>query len=340
MTKFATLFILIFSLGFSAAKSQNLLDKVEETFANVNSIHVKGVMCKVEFEAIPGSAVRFEGEIRSTKNYEDFRIRYEQKGEQLNVWIDMPKNITGQNKGLLYFEAPKNVLIKVENISGNVSVIGVGRDNLSVSSVSGSINVSDIPCNASLKSVSGSINATMINGDLNATSTSGSINVSDVTGFANIDGSSGSANIQNVMKTVNASTLSGMLKITGVYSDVKAKSISGLLDLTDIKGKMTLNNTSGEIRLTDIIGDINASTISGAIRGNSVMITGNSNFNSTSGSINFVLLNAEKTLSYELKSASGRIEANGIKGTKELIITEGAIKIKSRTVSGSQKFSN
>ena len=340
MAKLATLIIIIFWLCPQITESQNLLDKVEEAFANVNSIYVKGAFCTVEFEAIAGSAVRFEGEIRSTKAYEDFRIRYEQKGDQLNVWIETPKNITGQNKGFLRFEVPKNILIKVENTSGNISAVGVGRDNIVLSSTSGSINVSDIPCNAALNSTSGTINATQINGNLKANSTSGSINVNNVTGKADITTTSGSSNIQNIMQNLNAAATSGRVKITSVYSNVAAKASSGLVELTNIKGEIVANCTSGEIRLTDIIGSINASATSGSIRGNSVMITGNSNFKATSGSINFVLLNADKSLSYDLESTSGRLEVAGVKGSKKLLITGGPIKIKSNTTSGNQKFSH
>ena len=321
------------------ATPQELIDKVEKQFNNVSSINVKGAFCSVEFEEGESSTVRFDGEIRATQRYDDFRIQYEQNGDQLNVWINnIPQRIIGQIKGLLHFEVPKNSLIKVDNTSGTVSVIGVGHNNVALESVSGNISVSDIPCNISLNSTSGTIKATQINGNLIANSTSGSINVSNVSGTASVESTSGTTNVQNVTKSLKISTTSGNIKIASIYSDVTGKSNSGLLDLTGIKGNLVLNNISGEIRLSDVIGSINATTTSGSIRGNSVMITGDSNFRTTSGSINFVLLNADKALSYDLESISGNLEANGVKGSKKLVISEGAIKIKGNTTSGNQKF--
>lgn len=338
MKKIAITLGAILCLCAKTVKSQDLIDSINETFAGVNSICVKGVFCKVEFEDGGSATVHVEGEIRSTNRNKDSRIGYKQTGEHLDVWIDHPINLRGRTNGFLHFVAPKNVKIMVENVSGSVSVVGIGRETLSVDNVSGSINVKDIPCKAELKSVSGSIKANFIDGDLLAKTISGSINVVDVKGAAELKSVSGTASAQAVVDKLNISTISGSLNIGEVYSDIAAKSTSGRIELKDVKGNITVSAVSGSIKLTSTIGSIKASSGSGSINGSEVMVTDNSNFKTTSGSIDIALLNTPKSLSYELSSVSGRLEANGINGKGELDITEGSVKITGNSVSGSMKF--
>ena len=351
MTKIRIIILsVIFVLYHTNCASQPIVDKVSETFAGVNTINVKGIFCPVEFEQGSGSNVQFEGEIRHEDSSAGlYKIRYEQKENQLDVWIEMLNpNIHKVNAvlgkinrppGVLRFSTPKDMLINIENVSGNVTVSDVGRE-IKVKTSSGRITVRDISCDAVLSSVSGSISAEFVNGNLEARSSSGSIKTTDIKGTANIAAVSGSLRILNVLNDVKASTSSGSLFVSHVYSNVSGKTVSGKVELKNIKGNIQLQSSSGRISITDVVGEINASTTSGSINGNKVMITGNSSFKSSSGNINIGLLNSPISLGYDLTSSSGRLEVDNLKGQKKLTITEGAIKITSNTVSGNQKFYN
>ena len=338
MIRFTILLSLVLWLCPGIVTSQDLVDQVQESFTGVESVTVKGIFCDVKVEAGSNGGVSLEGEIRATRRYEDLRIKFTQKGSLLEVWVEQPRNIIGQVKGFLNLTVPVSTLLKVQNVSGSVIVQGVGREELSLDAVSGSITASNIPCGASLKTVSGSIKATVVEGDLTAKTVSGSLNVSDVKGSADLGSVSGSVTARGIMKAVIASSVSGSVNLSEVFSDVKGKTVSGGIHFTDIKGNIAVNSTSGSISLTNVVGEIKASSVSGAIRGGGIMLTGVSTFNNTSGSIDLDLDNDVETMSFDLRSGSGGLEAAGARGSKHLVVGTGPVKVNGVTASGSQKY--
>jgi len=341
MKKLVFILTVIFWLYPSKSDAQVVIDSVNKTFSGVKSITVKGAYCSVKIENGQGSIVGFEGKIIASAPYEGLMIKYEQKGNHLDVWIEnFNKNPKISIKeGFLNFTVPSDIIIKVSNTSGSVLVEGVGRETLNINTTSGSIKVSNIPCNTVLSSTSGSIYCSIINGNLSAKATSGSIKADNIKGFAIINCTSGSIKISDVLKEVKLTSTSGAQSISSAFSDVTAQTTSGSISLDNAKGSINLKSTSGGIRINDVIGDINARTTSGSIRGAQVMITGDSYFNSTSGGIRIGLLNERKSLSFELKSTSGNLEVSGIRGgNKRLIINEGHIKIFGNSTSGGQNY--
>ncbi len=338
MIKFVFLLSVILWLNPEFANSQDLADQVQESFTDINTVIVKGVFCDVEVSPGSNSTVTLDGEIRATRQYEDLRIKYTKTGNTLDVWIEKPRNIIGQVKGFINLTVPVATLLRVENVSGSVKVEGVGRDELILDAVSGSISVINIPCKASLKSVSGSIMASVVDGDLDVKTVSGSVNVSEIKGSAELNSVSGSVNARSIMKGVDASSVSGSVKIAEVYSDVIGKTVSGGISISDIKGALSANSTSGGITLTAVVGAVNASSTSGGIRGSSVMLTGSSSFKNTSGSVDITLENDPGTLSFDLRSGSGSLEAAGVRSSKRLVVGSGPVKVTGVTASGSQKY--
>ena len=338
MIRFIVLLSLILWLNPGVVKSQDLVDQVKESFTDINTVSVKGVFCNVVVEPGSNSTVTLEGEIRATRKYEDLRIKYTKNGNALEVWVEQPRNIIGQVKGFLILTMPVSTKLEVGTVSGSIKIAGVGRDQLILDAVSGSIDATNIPCAAAIKSVSGSIKASVIDGNLTAKTVSGSLHVNDIKGSADLSSVSGSVNARSIMKEVNASSVSGSVRIAEVFSDVKSKSVSGGINISDVKGKVSANSTSGGISLTGIVGEINASSTSGGIRGSSIMLTGNSTFNNTSGSIDIALENNTEALSFDLRSGSGSIEAAGAKSSKRLVVGTGPVKVTGVTASGSQKY--
>ena len=285
MKKQSIILIIILLLHHSISKSQELIDMVDESFRGIKSIEVTGVFCNLEFEEGLSSSVLLDGDIRAVKRYENIRIKYEQNGTLLKVWIEVVYNISGQIKGLLRFTVPKNIAVTVINTSGNISVKDIGNDTLKISSISGNISVNNIQCNAKL------------------TSTSGSINCNNCSG------------------------------------NIEAKSENGNIKINNIKGDVIAESISGELNLINIVGTINALTACNSIKGSSIMITNNSYFESNSGNIEIDFLNTQKSLSFDLSSETGILEANKIENMNKLIITEGTVKITGTTFSGNQKYS-
>lgn len=338
MIRLSILLSLVLWLLPGLASGQDLVDQVRESFTDVTTVTVKGIFCNVEMEPGNGSTVTLEGEIRATRKYEDLRIKFSKKGTSLEVWIEQPKNIIGQVKGFLNLTVPVSTIVKVENVSGSVKVTGIGKDELRLDAVSGSIAATNIPCKASLKTVSGSIKASVIDGDLIAKTVSGSLNVSDIKGRADLNSVSGSITAKSIMKEVDASSVSGSVNLAEIFSNIKGKSVSGAVKISDVRGNITANTTSGSISLAEVVGEINASSTSGSIRGTGIMLTGMSSFNNTSGGVDIALVNDQQALSFDLRSGSGSLEAAGVRASKRLVVGTGPVKISGVTASGSQKY--
>jgi len=320
MTRSFIIFSIILWIFPSILKSQYLFDAVNETFTEVNSIEVKGVFCKVEFIENQGSSVLLEGEILGSKRYEVPCIKYEQIGNLLKVWVEIPGNITGNLKGFLNFSIPKNVLIKVDNSSGNISVNGVGRETLMLNTASGSITISSIPCNANLRTASGSIIANLVSGDLDAKSASGSLKIVDIKGDTKVSSASGSISCIFIGGNLDASSASGSVKVENVKGSAKLSSSSGSINANLIFGDLNAKTTSGNLKVNDIKGLVKASSSSGTLKIQTVYkdVT----VNSTSGTI-------------ELKDINGVIKADNTSGGIKLENVFGDINASS--VSGSIK---
>jgi DUF4097 and DUF4098 domain-containing protein YvlB len=338
MIRFAIIFSLILWLYPEVIKSQDLVDQVKESFTDIQTVNVKGIFCNVDVEPGVNGSVSLEGEIRATRKYEDLRIRYEKNGTTLDVWVEKPNSLIGQVKGFLILTVPVSVKLDVKTVSGSIKVEGLGREEMVLSAVSGSISATNIPCQLNVSTVSGSIEASVIDGNLTASAVSGSVTVDDVKGVADLKTVSGSIHAKSVLKSVTAVAVSGSVNVDGALSDVRCKSVSNSINIFNVKGNVSASNTSGSISMTSVVGEVQASSTSGSIRGSSVMLTGNSAFNNTSGSIDIDLQNEAGTLSFDLRSASGSLEAMGMSGSKRMTTGTGPVKITGATVSGSQKY--
>ncbi|MCL2073028.1 MAG: DUF4097 domain-containing protein [Marinilabiliaceae bacterium] len=339
MKNFKVFICFIISFFPIIVSSQFLIDSSDKTFSDVNSIYVKGVFCSVEFKKGASSAVILDGEIRAINPYDELLIYHRQKGNKLEVWVEMPPHIVGQIKGFLRFTAPSDITLTVENTFGNIIIDGIGNETVTLMTTAGTINANNIPCNAVFTTTTGSINCQSINGDLTVETKSGNISAKDIKGFATINGTSGTINLDKVKEEVNIISTSGSQLISGINSDVTTSATTGRIEVVDVKGNVDVSTTTGQIRLVDIVGEIKAESTKGAIKGNSIKITGNSSFESENGAIEMEFLNQPKTLSYDISSNSGSLEAEGTKNSRRVKIKEGDIMIEGVTTSGNQKYS-
>jgi hypothetical protein len=294
--------LLISAFSFAPLLSQELLDRVVEIFNGVEMVSIKGSFCKTEIVTGSDAEVILEGEIRSVRRYQDLRIRYVQTGSQLDVWIEHPRHTTGQLRGLLRLTVPAQTRVEVANLSGSISADGLGNNSTTLETLSGNVEVKNIMGPLKIKTTSGNINGALLGGNVSAQAVSGNISMKDVMG------------------------------------DAEIKTVSGEIVLSRLKGNAVVTSSSGGIRLDEVIGLLDLTTISGAIKGQQVMLTGPSTFKNGSGNIDMMFGNDEATLSFNLKSVSGRIDLFGLIAEKQLIKGEGPIRVTGATTSGNQTY--
>ncbi len=334
MKRFVYLFPVLLLWGSLITDAQEVLDNIDSNFSGVEAIHVKGVFCDVK--AVPGSAgtVHLTGEIRSARRGDEVKIKTRQNGSSLEVWIELPRSLRGNVRGYLNFAVPSATSIRVENVSGNVKVNGVGRDEMWLESVSGNVEASEIPCDLLAKSVSGNVSASVIEGNLEARSVSGNLNIANVKGTLRANSVSGNLKVEMIEGVTSLETTSGDCSAKNLMSSLSAKSTSGNVNITGTKGDIKAMSISGDVVLNESVGSLDIETLSGSQRGDKLMLTGDSRFHSMSGDITMTFLNPQGALRYRLSSNSGSLRTAGLSAKKQLVTDDGSILVTGSSMSG------
>jgi Putative adhesin len=127
------------------------------------------------------------------------------------------------------------------------------RIDLSINSVSGSVQAGDVDGQVHASSISGSANIGNISGKLQVSSVSGSVEVGNVGAEARVNSVSGSVGLGQVNGSLNVSSISG-----GVKAELNSLSPQGI----------HINSVSGSIEIgfkSEVNADFNAEHISGQV---------------------------------------------------------------------------
>lgn len=313
------LVILIFILGNLFLDYNVVVDTVDKTFDNVSELHVTGSFASINIVGDSRNNIELKGELSASRDRDDISIEYELRGDALYVWIERPRSLS-KVSGNLTFLVPEKTVLVVDNSSGSVSVSNLETGQAKIKSSSGSIKVDGIVGDLNISASSGSLKLNDIVGQISGLTSSGSINVNQIVGDLNLKSSSGGQSINNLKGSVNCKASSGSLKLNGVKGDIKAVTSSGSIRLEDVKGSLNLISSSG------------------SQNGNNILLSANSSFTSSSGSISMNLKNDMEDLTFDLSASSGSLRAKGSSGSKNLKGGSGPIYVKGSSVSGSQKY--
>jgi len=315
-----------------------VVDHVDKSFNKITSIEVEGSFCSVTVTPQEGNNVSLTGEIKAGSQRDDVKIKYSESNNVLKVWIEHPRLMSGNLNGKLEFRVPANTNVNVDNSSGSINVSNIGKGIVTLKASSGSITATKINSNLSCQTSSGSQSISEISGNLKTSSSSGSQHLKDIGGTLETSASSGSIKIEGVSKNLTAETSSGGLSVANSKGNVKVKATSGSIHISGVTGNVSVQTSSGSINLNQVVGSLNTQSSSGSQSGNGIKLTGNSSFSSSSGSIDMGLNNDASELSFDLNASSGGLYAKGIKGSKNLVISKGALKITGQSSSGSQSY--
>ncbi len=299
--------ISIFSIIlFSATllNGQVLLSSKKFDAERIERLEVEGSFVQVNLNGVSGDRISVNGQVEGPKRYQgEIEIRTKLNGSTLVVWVERPNSINGNFDGEINIDVPKGTVVDAKNSSGSMYAKDLEAKDIDLRCSSGSLKVENIKGNISLKASSGSIKAT------------------------------------GLMGNTIAKTSSGSLRIDNLNGNLEAKTSSGGLTLTGrIDGDVYARTSSGGIRLDRIKGSLDLQTSSGSIKGDYVELTGDSNFEATSGSINLNLENSLDNMSFNIRSSSGGIKVGDRRAEDHLTIRNGGLSVTARTSSGSISF--
>ncbi len=235
--------------------------------------------------------------------------------------FDIPKNIrvTLEKKGeTLILRVVKDNWLSIPNIKARFVITLPAKTDCDLGSASGSIAIEGMSgAEMKIRTASGSVQCSGMDVPLNVSTASGSIGVSDSNAGKLLSTASGSVMLENSSGDSVINSASGTIRLENVQGAIKAESLSGSVKVSDFEGRLYLN------------------TASGSISGTSVNLTGESTFETISGSIKLDLENKASDFTTSAKSVSGSINLFTSSGNGTIQTGSGPWKLACKTVSGS-----
>lgn len=289
----------------------------EIPLSQVSNIEVHWPIGSVSIKSGSGNNIAIS-EKSNKELTENERLRYYLNGSTLIIQYSAP------DEGVVLFKVrPEKTLELMLPASGNL-------ENLTVNSTSASINIGSVSANnMSLHTVSGSVEASGItcSGNLELKSTSGSVSANDTTSdISVIKSTSGSVNVSGKIKDLFMKSTSGTVKAEAQTDKAELKSTSGSVSFTgSAVSSAFVASTSGSVKLTSSV--CPASLEAGSTSGDIVISVPQSEgftaqYSLTSGNFNceFPVVNTKGTAVYgdgsaqfKLSSTSGDISILKIK---------------------------
>lgn len=255
--------------------------------------------------------------------------------------VFIPTQITGHSGSVFKIEAydiPANIEVFIEERNGHISIRVEQRSPNPSNVASRARFVISAPRNAGfdLRSASGSFALENLHGDtLKVLSASGSISCNDMSVPLELETSSGTITVNRSNTGKLVKSVSGAVSINQSKGDAVLLTISGRIQLDGVQGAVKATSSSGSLQVSNFEGRLYLTSVSGSISGTNTTIIGESNFETTSGSINLSLTNRARDVQYSASSVSGRIDIFDTRGSSRLQGGSGNTRLSLKTVSGS-----
>ncbi len=298
-------------LFISPVLAQNVLAKEEFDAENVRAVTIEGRFCDVYVQS--GPKVHFKGIIEGRGEEGDYEILSKIENDELKIEVERRRQGRNRSWGWnnntrtkLELTIPDGTLLKVDNTSGDLKIVGVNTSEIIIDLTSGDLEMDRVKAKVDIESTSGDLQIDDLEGDLITYSTSGD------------------QEIDNVKGNISVRASSGDIELNGFLGDLEVKTTSGEIYAKRGKGAMAFRSTSGNID------------------GYGLELTDDLLLRASSGDIEIELVNDISTLNFDLETSSGDLDVGRRSSDKDMYIKEGEdfIWVKGQTTSGNMDFRN
>jgi len=155
---------------------------------------------------------------------------------------------------------------------------------------------------------------------------------------------------------LSARSTTGGIEVLGSSGELEIGSTTGSLEIDDFEGTITASSTTGRHHYEEIIGQIDARSTTGRVEfsdvtarlrvrtstgsqtGHDVLLTENSSFEATTGSIDMDLVNDLDDLEFDLTSTTGSLRVGDERSQRRLFFGGSGVEVNATTSTGSQRF--
>ena len=204
----------------------------------------------------------------------DFRITFDQSGDDVSLEIKKVKRGWGMRRGL------------------KVEVMVPGTFDVDLRSSGGSLDVSELRGEVRVRTSGGSLKLEQIDGSIYGRTSGGSISIGETSGDADLETSGGSIRIDRVAGDVVAKTSGGSITINEALGSVQAKTSGGgvkafLSEQPSGDSRLTTSGGSVVVELAEGLSlDIDASSSGGGVKNSLPILVTSSSRTSLRGSLN------------------------------------------------------
>src|SRR5215213_9456636 len=256
-------------------------DEINQTYQLVPGARVEVSSIRGPVKIVNADTATAEVQIirtaRSRADLEYHKIEVEQAGNSLVVrGVQEPEQRRRQNIQVdhqVILKLPRRIDLSVTSVSGSLQV-GDVDGQMHVSSISGSANIGDVSGRLQLSSVSGSVEVGNVGAEARVTSISGNLGLGQVNGSLDVSSVSGGVKATLVSLSsqgIHINSVSGSIEIgfkSEVNADFSAEHVSGqvYLDVPNVTRDSEAKSSSVRARIGAGGTPITISSVSGDIR--------------------------------------------------------------------------
>ena len=271
----------------------------EFEYDGIRQIQVISETFDVDVEATRGRQTSLE--IRNQPD--NYRILHARSGDQLSIWVEREFSLLNRpHRGQLVLLVPGDADMRIEASTGDVRVRNLKSDRLEVDTSTGEVWIDSV------------------SSSLSVDTSTGGVEINDSAGRFSVTTSTGDIQLRNTSGDITAASSTGSHTYMNVIGDLSARSTTGRIEVDGIQGTLMLRTSTGNQR------------------GRGIALTGNSSFDSSTGSIEMDLRNDVESLEFDLRSTTGSLQVGRERSQRELYLGGTGFTIRGRSSTGSQEY--
>jgi len=234
---------------------------------------------------------------------DNVEILHSRSDDRLEIWTERRFSFFNRpHRGTLVLLVPADAEVRIRTSTGDVTVRNLRGDRFFADTTTGDVRLQEIATSVRAETSTGAIEIVDSAGQFDLTTTTGRIMLESVTG------------------------------------DVVAESSTGRQSYTDLIGDLVAHSTTGRIEIDGSQGSLDIRTSTGNQEGRRIVLSGDSSFESSTGSIRMDFVDDIERLEFDLRSTTGSLRVGREDSQRQLYLGGTGFTIRGKSSTGSQEY--
>lgn len=269
------------------------------SYDGIHELEISGETFDVHIQGTRSNTTSLE-----IRNYPDnYTVYHSRSGDGLRIWVEREFSLFSRpHHGELVLMVPGDVRLVVDNSTGDVEVRNIASDLMDLETSTGDIFVADSSASFRVHSATGDVEISDCDGEIDVTTTTGEIYVERMDG------------------------------------DIEASSSTGRQEYRDIVGDLLAHSSTGDMEIDHFRGALHLASSTGSQSGRDVELTGDCVFETSTGNIEFDLVQDVVDLEFDLRSTTGSLRVGREQSQRRLFLGGRGYRVEGKSSTGSQHY--